>query len=189
MEFLIRHNDITPNQVSAIFQKGVLCPAQTPTSVQEFLTQQLQFPADYVRDRIATLFLDGMVVDDPNTSIVEDGSTLGLSAAMPGLVGATLRKSGYYAPMRSQINWTTDHAGDTPEKAPAGTVRVKLYNLILREQARAVLARGIMISREDLIELLPTGVPDAPEPAPREMILLRLVDGPAGPRSKEPTCA
>lgn len=176
MEFTVSRCDVIPSRLTARLQLGVNCPARTPTSVQELLTQQLRMPADYVRDRIETLFLDGMVVDDPQVSIVEDGSTLGLSAAMPGLVGATLRKGGYYAPMRSQINWTAHSGGQLPPKAPPGNVRVRLYNLILRERAPALLARGVMLTRDELLDLLPVGTCDVPHPPNGELIMVRIVD-------------
>lgn len=189
MEITISRGDITPSRMTSRLQLGVDCPARTPTSVLEFLTEQLGIPAAYVRDRIETLFLDGMVVDDPRVSIVEDGSTLGLSAAMPGLVGATLRKGGYYAPMRSQINWTTAGGGQSPRKAPRGTVRVKLYNLILREQSSTVMARGIKLAREELLQLLRVGVPGIRSLPDGELILVRIVDAPTRTQTEELPCA
>ena len=38
------------------------------------------------------------------TTVIKKGATLALSAAMPGLVGATFRKSGYYSTLRKAIS-------------------------------------------------------------------------------------
>jgi hypothetical protein len=184
----ITRSALPAGRASALLQLGVACPARTPTTVQEFLTQQLGMSTDYVRDRIATIFVDGMVVDDPEEAIVRDGGTVSLSAAMPGLVGAALRKGGYYAPMRSEINWRPPEDDAPQERTSDGVVRVRLFNLILREQGAAVLARGIIMSRQDLIDVLEE--PER-EPADRpagDSVVLRVVDRSTSGSRSESEC-
>src|SRR5664280_2432128 len=82
---------------SGLLQRGVFCPLAEPCSVGDFLPGHLAFDPDDVRDRIATVFLDGSVVDDLVTATIPPGSTLTLSAAMPGLVRATQRRGGFYS--------------------------------------------------------------------------------------------
>jgi hypothetical protein len=94
-----------------LFQEGVMLDTETGKSVREFLCATLGIDEDYVEGRISTIFLDSKPVDDLDTSIVDDGAVLALSAAMPGLVGATMRRGGYYAAMRSAISYWPD----TPE--------------------------------------------------------------------------
>lgn len=115
---------------------------------------QLGWDAAYLRDQISTILIDGSVVDSAETAVLVDGATLCLSAAMPGLVGATLRKGGFYASMRSQISWTPGADGDIPERISDGTITVRLYNMILREKTDALLARGILVDQEELTNLL-----------------------------------
>lgn len=135
--------------ISSLLQRGVFCPLAARCSVQEFLTVQLGIDPGYVRDRIATVFVNGSVVDDLETTTMRPGSTLTLSAAMPGLVGATLRKGGFYSAMRSQISWKADD--DTPVRldGPPNTIRVKLFNTVLQEIGPELLHRGVLIGRED----------------------------------------
>jgi hypothetical protein len=148
------HETIAPgtpgwDAISSLLQRGVFCPLAARCSVQEFLTDQLGIDPGYVRDRIATVFVNGSVVDDLEATTLRPGSTLTLSAAMPGLVGATLRKGGFYSAMRSQISWKAEEDTPLPLDAPPGTIRVKLFNTVLRDIGPALVERGVLISRED----------------------------------------
>ena len=135
---------------AGLLQRGVFCPLAGTCSVGEFLTEELGIDPDYVRDRIATVFLDGSVVDDLATATIRPGSTLTLSAAMPGLVGATLRRGGFYSAMRSEISWKAgDDRHDEPD-GPRGTIRLKLFNTVLREVGPTVLGRGVLIERAEV---------------------------------------
>src|SRR5450759_2624803 len=60
---------------SPLLQRGVFCPLAARCSVQDFLTGQLGIAPAYVRDRIATVFVDGSVVDDLETATLQPGST------------------------------------------------------------------------------------------------------------------
>jgi hypothetical protein len=135
-----------------LLQRGVVVAAATGCSLWSFLTEQLGIPPDYVKERVTTIFLDGDVIDSLERSVVRDGSVLALSAAMPGLVGATMRRGGYYAAMRAGI---TRNAETAPVSASAGTVRVKLFNLLIPELGPALLARGIIVDRGEAAEALP----------------------------------
>lgn len=121
--------------------------AQVGCSIKTLLCRQLGLSPEYVEKRIQTIFLDGRSVDDLNSAVVEDGSTLALSAAMPGLAGATLRKGGYYAPMRSQISY---REVTTSKPLEEGTILLKLFNLPLKELGPTFLKRGVWIKGKDL---------------------------------------
>ncbi len=84
---------------------GFSLNVQTGCSVKELLCQQFGIPEDYLDERIKTIFLNAKVVDDVSSATVNEGCTLALSGAMPGLVGAILRSGGFYASMRSQISY------------------------------------------------------------------------------------
>ncbi|HSW42977.1 MAG TPA: hypothetical protein VLM76_10750 [Patescibacteria group bacterium] len=151
---------------SMLLQRGVFYPLAARCSIQDFLTDQLGIDPDYVRDRIATVFLDGSVVDDLETSMLRRGSTLTLSAAMPGLVGATLRRGGFYSAMRSEISWKADDEARQQLDGPPDTIRLKLFNTVLREIGPEVFRRGILVDRQEAIGALgawSSDLNDAPE--------------------------
>ena len=137
--------------VSRFFQDGVMVGARLGSSVQAFLLDQLGLSPEYVEARIQTIMLNGKVVDDPAAASINPGAILSLSAAMPGLLGATLRTGSYYAAMRSQISWNEDAASSGGEE---GTVVLKLFNLLINEVGPRLLRRGAWVRAEDLAALL-----------------------------------
>jgi hypothetical protein len=143
-----------PDQLNNFFpllQKGVTVPATVGCTLRSLLCDQFAIPADYVTDRITTIFIDNSPVDDLDRTIVQDGSRVTLSAAMPGLVGATMRRGGFYAALRQGIS----HVADSGTTAGAsGAVRVKLFNLLLAELGPLVLARGLILEQGELADLL-----------------------------------
>lgn len=134
-----------------ILQKGVSVPATVGCTLKSLLCDQFAIPADYVTDRITTLFIDNRPVDDLDRTIVQDGSRVTLSAAMPGLVGATMRRGGFYAALRQGISHVVESETATGE---SGTVRVKLFNLLLAELGPLILARGLILEQQELGTLL-----------------------------------
>jgi hypothetical protein len=134
-----------------LFQKGVKVTARIGLTVRSFLCDDLGLSPEYVDKRIQTLFLNGKAVDNPDTAHLKEDSTLALSAAMPGLLGATLRKGSYYAPMRNEISYQEKSEGIT---AHEGFVLLKLFNLLPAEIGPAILERGIWLKGEDLNHFL-----------------------------------
>lgn len=139
------------NTFFPILQSGVTVPALVGCSLKSLLCDQFVIPADYVTDRITTVFLDNRPVDDIDHTVVQDGSRITLSAAMPGLVGATMRRGGFYAALRQGIS----HVKETGAVASAcGTVRLKLFNLLLAELGPLILARGLILEKAELDDLM-----------------------------------
>jgi hypothetical protein len=134
-----------------ILQKGVTVPVTVGVSLKSLLCDQFAIPADYVAQRITTIFMDNSPVDNLELTVVQDGSRVTLSAAMPGLVGATMRRGGFYAALRQGISHVIGNGSAT---GGSGTVRVKLFNLLLAELAPLVLARGLLLEQDELTELL-----------------------------------
>lgn len=140
-------------QLSAFFpllQRGVWLRAEVGCSVMSLLTCQFGVAEDYVVERITTLFLDHKPVDDPESSYVNDGSTIALSSAMPGLVGATMRRGGHLAAMRGAIS----HQGQQQQKGGTGKVKIKLFNMVMAELGATFLAQGAKLSSDGLKTLL-----------------------------------
>ncbi|MGE4296577.1 MAG: hypothetical protein AB7E47_00990 [Desulfovibrionaceae bacterium] len=126
-----------------LLQQGVIVPCTTGVSVRALLVDQMGLAPDYVEERIQTLFLDSKPVDDLDASVVLDHSTLALSAAMPGLVGATMRRAGAIAAFRAGISCP---GGDCPESGQVdGVVYLKCFNLIIDDLGGEMLARGVLV--------------------------------------------
>ena len=134
-----------------LLQLGFMVKVQAGCSIKTFLCEQLGLSPEYVEKRIQTLFMDGKPVDDIDSAIVKDGSTLALSAAMPGFVGAVLRKGGYYASMRSTISYREEREFEPPQEA---TVSLKLFNILLREIGPTFLKKGLWIQGKDLEDFI-----------------------------------
>lgn len=163
-------------ELNGLLQRGVWCRASTPVPLGAFLTGQLGLGDDYVRSRIETIFLDGLVVDDLETSIVHDGATVTLSAAMPGLVGATLRRGGFYRAMRREISWSAAGGDDHVTEPSMGLVRVKLFNLVLREAGPQLLRRGVLVDQAVAVQALGAAVAGA-LPRVEDRVLIMVDDG------------
>ena len=119
--------------------------------IRELLHDSFGLTDEYIEARIQTVFLDGKPVDDIDTALIRDGSTLALAPAMPGLMGAMLRRGGYYAPMRSGIT----HRGDAaPQGIGQGRITVKLFGMALRELGPQLLERGIEVDAGDLAQII-----------------------------------
>ncbi len=133
-------------------QHGFFIRARTGKSIKQMLCDQFGLEPDYVVNRIKTIFYNGKPVDDVETAIVQDGSTLALSAAMPGLVGATFRSGGVLSPFRAAISYRPDEckSSDVGE----GTVHVKLFNLLVPEIGPGFLKRGIFVQKSFLDSFL-----------------------------------
>jgi len=134
-----------------LFQEGVEIEVEVGCSVKQLLTEQLGIHADYLANRITTLFLNSRAVDDAATSVVHDGAVLALSGAMPGLVGATMRSGGYYAAMRGAMTYRNE---DEIPEVKRGAIRLKLFNLLLDELSPRLLLRGVLLPAARLKEFL-----------------------------------
>jgi hypothetical protein len=158
-------------RLAPAFQRGLKLRVPDGISVSDLLVGVLGVEPGYVRSRISTVFLDGSVVDDMETARLHQGSVLALSAAMPGLVGATLRKGGYYAAMRAAITLAAGGAG-TADGSTA-LVSVKLFNLLIEELGPALLAHGVALPPAEARALLGVEVAGGPAGAPE--VWLRAV--------------
>ena len=132
---------------SSLLGQGFTLKVQTGISVRDLLCRQIGVSDDYLDQRIQTIFLDGKVVDNVDTSKIQQGSTLALSAALPGLAGATLRRGGAYAAMRSQISHKYNMADEPPQN---GIVTLKFFNIVALELGPMFLKQGICVDGKKL---------------------------------------
>jgi len=150
--FLSVEFNLSPEGIPSFFpllQKGFMVKARVGVSVQTFLGDHAGLSPEYLRDRVKTIFLDGKSVDDLDKTLIPDGSRLALSAALPGLAGAVLRRGSPFAGLRSRVG---EGEKDLPGKPEEGFVYLKLFNLLLPELGPVFLRKGILIPREDFQE-------------------------------------
>lgn len=133
-----------------LLNQGVNLKVPSGVSLRDALSNYLGITPDYLKNRIQTIFLNGHPVDDEESVRLTQGDVLALSAAMPGLAGATLRKGGALAAMRSSISHTEKSQADQEEPC---TITIKLFNLVARELGPKLLARGILVSFRSFREL------------------------------------
>jgi hypothetical protein len=130
-----------------LLSKGFMVKTKVGCSVRELLCGQLGLSGDYLEHRLQTIFLDGKAVDNVRAALVGQDSTLALSAAMPGLAGASLRRGGAYASMRHQIT----HAKNVKKEiVNDGTILLKLFNLVAGDIGPMFLIQGIWISGKSI---------------------------------------
>jgi hypothetical protein len=138
-----------------LLQKGVALEVAVGCPIRSLLRDELGLSDEYIETRIQTVFLDGKPVDDIDTALLPDGATLALAPAMPGLMGAMLRRGGYYAAMRSGI---THHGDAAPQGIVKGSITVKLFGMALRELGPQLLERGAGVDAGDLAKVV-SGLP------------------------------
>lgn len=133
------------------FTEGVTLPITTGGTLQETVCEQLGVDAEYFEERIQTIFLNFKAVDRPEKARVNEDAIVTLSAAMPGLVGATMRRGGTYAPLRSNISFTETGGGIERRQ---GRITLKLLNMVGRELGPAFLENGVYLAGEQLADFL-----------------------------------
>ena len=111
-------------------------------SVSAFISNLLEMKAADVSAEIRTIILNNKVVDEPDRSEMKAGSSLTLSGAMPGLVGAMLRSGSPYKAMRGTI---TSETGGSEQRSADSMARVKLLNTVLKNHRNAMIRRGFWI--------------------------------------------
>jgi len=143
--------------LQALMAKGFSVRTQLGGSLSDLLCDQLGIDSDYLKHRVQTLFLNSSPVDDVKKTVVSDGDVVALSAAMPGLVGATMRKGGFYAKLRQHISYQANDAAKS--ESAIGTVTIRLFNVIARELGPSFLDRGVRVAYKALREFLKRAVP------------------------------
>lgn len=131
-----------------IFQAGFLVRCQVGQSIADFLFRQLSLKKEFVEKKVSTVFLDGQCVDDITSATLNDASIVALSSALPGLVGATLRRGGFYACLRDSITYRTEGMA---LEAQQGIITIKLFNLLMDELGPVFLKKGIIMDHSAVV--------------------------------------
>ncbi len=80
--------------LSLLLQNAFSLRISRPCPPLTFLPEGMGLERGFIEERIQTIFLDASPVDDLASATVADGSSLALSAAMPGLVGTGILAAG-----------------------------------------------------------------------------------------------
>ena len=159
-----------PARLAGLLQSGFRLALERPLSVAAFLSDRLGLSPAFVAARIQTVFLDGLAVDDMATALVRPGTRLALSGALPGLVGATMRRGGVLASLRQGVTHAPakglapdgpdatgpDAAGLDAEGEGHGPflAEVRLFNQAGPDLAARVLALGARLPARTIREFL-----------------------------------
>lgn len=134
-----------------LLEQGFIVTTQTGCTIKALLCEQMGIDEEYLDKRIQTLFLNRKPVDNVEKAYLQNDATLALSAAMPGLVGATFRKGGTYAAMRNTISYNAETSSKGRGKA---RIKLKLFNMVLKELGPIFLENGVWICKDKLNEFL-----------------------------------
>lgn len=136
---------------STLLQNGLYLNVLQGTDILSLLTTLNGFTEEYARERIQTIFLNGLPADDLEQQLFGKEAVVAISAAMPGLAGAIFRKGGAHASLR------TETAGDLSQKDANNEsirIRLKLFNMIAAERGVDILAGGCVIMASALAKFL-----------------------------------
>lgn len=132
-----------------MFQKGVQVEVELGSDLLTLLTSELCLSEQGI-EKIQTIFWQKKPVDDLAQCVVTEKGELALSAALPGLVGACFRRGGAWSALRDSIS----HQGKIPSQpGKRGLIIIKLFNFMLQEVGPLLLSRGVIVSKEALLEL------------------------------------
>ncbi len=138
------------DKFTTLLQSGIFIHVQQGETIGSLLGSLPGFSEKYIRERLQTIFVDGLPADDLGQEFVNKETVLAISAAMPGVAGAIFRKGGIHAALRT---------GTAEQTAAAATqtrlsVRLKLFNVIAKERGAELLANGCFIQSDSLEKFL-----------------------------------
>ncbi|RUM36248.1 MAG: hypothetical protein DSY57_05885 [Desulfobulbus sp.] len=138
---------VAPQQIkrlATLLQRGFLIPCPNPVALETLLLGLPGFNREYIHNRIETIFINGSAADSLAYSL-EPGSTVALSAAMPGLAGAIFRKGGPHAGLR-----TLPPPARSEDHGHHEFVTLKLFNMVADDTVQPLLCRGILMKHATL---------------------------------------
>lgn len=139
-------------RLTPLFGSGVGIVTYDGIGLMSLLCDQLGMDRDYVDQRVQTVFVNSRAVDQLEQVILSADAVVALSAAMPGLVGATFRKQGLLAGFRKDIS----HVSDTSihHDRHETVVTLKLFNLVAKELGPELLQRKVWLRGRQVPDLL-----------------------------------
>jgi len=131
-----------PVGFTTLLQSGIFLEARQGETIGGLLTGLPGFTMEYARQRIQTIFLNGLPADDLDQQLWGKEAVIAISAAMPGLAGAIFRKGGMHASLRTETAGKLSGNGGNMQPLQ---IRLKLFNMIAAERGLAILAGGCVM--------------------------------------------
>ena len=138
-----------------LFRKGVQIEIQSGISLYKLFHERWEIPLEYIHHRISSVFLDSHPVDDLENTHIAGGMVLALSSAMPGLVGAVMRRRLSLSSLRQSITYREK---TLPDLQHDGIITLKLFNLLVEELSEVFFRMGFRVRTEDARKVLPDGI-------------------------------
>jgi len=154
--------------ITPILQKGFQIHELTDISLNHLLKTRWNLTDDFIRERIGTIFLDSKPVDDLDRTVIRSGAVLALSAAMPGLVGAVMRRGSPLAVFRDTISCVDETACISESN---GTITIKLFNTLMKDLGPMFLKNGMIVDIKDLDSLSRDLSLDIPDTSSRVLLV------------------
>lgn len=142
-------DEVVPRLV-VLLSRGCFVRCTTGASLRGLLLEQLRISPEYLEREIKIVFLDSSPVDDLDAAFVRDGSRVALSAAMPGLAGAAMRRDGL-GWVRASI---THHETSADRPVAEGAFLLKLFNQVMEDLGPGLLSRGVYVRGPELADFL-----------------------------------
>ena len=150
-DVLVIHGDETViTDMHPLLQSGFYLKVPTQTSLRNILLF-CGLSNEFIDTSVKTIFRNSQPVDDIDRTCIAEGDVVGLSGSMPGLVGATLRAGSNLSAFRKNISIEPE---EIPERAKEGFIRLKIFNVVLKEAGELFLETGIYIKNARLTEFL-----------------------------------
>ncbi len=137
---------------TTLLQSGIEISCPAGKSLAHFLAELPAFTKQYITETVQTIFLDGEPVDNLKQGFTKKRQTLALSASMPGLAGAILRRNSFHAALRERARQPSNNTPGVTETI----VTLKLFNTIAQDKGPSFLAEGITINSQKVTQFFTT---------------------------------
>jgi hypothetical protein len=134
-------------RLTTLLQAGFYVTAAEGDSVISILQRLPGFTPEYIERDIQTIFLNGTAIDDLSVPLTGSSAVIALSAAMPGLAGAILRKNSPHASLRQPF--IGDRRTTTGAPLPL-VVQIKLFNQLAVERGPDLCRAGVSVKASEL---------------------------------------
>ncbi|BDD87434.1 hypothetical protein [Desulfofustis limnaeus] len=132
-------------RLATLLQAGFYITAVEGDSVSSVLQRLPGFTPEYIERDVQTIFLNGTAIDDLSVPLTGSSAVIALSAAMPGLAGAILRKNSPHASLRQPFI-----GGRRTTTGSPLAVQIKLFNQLAVERGPELCRAGVSVKASEL---------------------------------------
>lgn len=132
-------------------QYGIELECKAGMSIRQLMTHVAGLEADYVEEKIKTVFRNSSPVDDIDAPLLNDGDLIAVTGAMPGLVGICMGRESLFGSFREGISSCEICEDSEIEDI---TITLKVFAETAREIAGCLMGQGIIADAEKLADFL-----------------------------------